>query len=151
MQVILLVKVTTLGGLGDQVKVKTGYARNYLIPKGKAVPATKKNLEYFEARRTEFEAKMTVLRAADEERLIKIKKLNSITILSKVGKEGKLFGSIGTRDIANAISNYVGIKIAKKDIRLPNGILRYVGNYEVMIHIHDEIFTPLTVVIVPEK
>ncbi|SBT81960.1 50S ribosomal protein L9 [secondary endosymbiont of Trabutina mannipara] len=148
MQVILMVKVTNLGGVGEQVKVKTGYARNYLFPKGKAVPATKKNLESFDARRTELEAKMKFILAANEERIVKIKKLNSITILAKVGNKGKLFGSIGTRDIATAISN-AGIKIAKNDVRLPNGVLRYVGRHEVIIHI-GEIFTKFNVVLVPE-
>ncbi len=98
MQVILLDKVANLGSLGDQVNVKAGYARNFLVPQGKAVPATKKNVEFFEARRAELEAKLADVLAAAEARATKINELGSVTIASKSGDEGKLFGSIGTRD-----------------------------------------------------
>ena len=111
MQVILLDKVANLGSLGDQVNVKAGYARNFLVPQGKAVPATKKNVEFFEARRAELEAKLADVLSAAEARATKINELGSVTIASKAGDEGKLFGSIGTRDIAEAISA-AGVEVA---------------------------------------
>lgn len=104
MQVILLDKVANLGSLGDQVNVKAGYARNFLVPQGKAVPATKKNVEFFEARRAELEAKLADVLSAAEARAEKINALETVTIASKAGDEGKLFGSIGTRDIADAVT-----------------------------------------------
>ncbi|KYP97725.1 50S ribosomal protein L9 [Sodalis-like endosymbiont of Proechinophthirus fluctus] len=149
MQVILLDKITKLGNLGDQVNVKAGYARNFLVPQGKAVPATKKNVEYFEARRAELEAKLADVQAAAEARAAKINELGSVTIASKAGDEGKLFGSIGTRDIAGAITA-AGVNVAKSDVRLPNGVLRTTGNHDVRIQVHSDVFATLNVVIVPE-
>ncbi|AHF78478.1 50S ribosomal protein L9 [Sodalis praecaptivus] len=149
MQVILLDKVTNLGGLGDQVNVKAGYARNFLVPQGKAVPATKKNVEYFEARRAELEAKLADVQAEAEARAAKINELGSVTIASKAGDEGKLFGSIGTRDIADAITA-AGVNVAKSEVRLPNGVLRTTGDHDVSIQVHSDVFATLNVVIVPE-
>lgn len=149
MQVILLDKVTNLGGLGEQVNVKAGYARNYLVPQGKAVPATKKNVEYCEARRAELEAKLADVQAAAEARAAKINELGSATIVSKAGAEGKLFGSVGTRDIADAITA-AGVNVVKSEVRLPNGVLRTTGDHDVSIQVHSEIFATLNVVIVPE-
>ncbi|CAJ0994649.1 50S ribosomal protein L9 [Sodalis praecaptivus] len=149
MQVILLDKVTNLGGLGDQVNVKAGYARNFLVPQGKAVPATKKNVEYFEARRAELEAKLADVQAVAEARAAKINELGSVTIASKAGDEGKLFGSIGTRDIADAITA-AGVNVAKSEVRLPNGVLRTTGDHDVSIQVHSDVFATLNVVIVPE-
>ncbi|MEN3261484.1 50S ribosomal protein L9 [Sodalis endosymbiont of Spalangia cameroni] len=149
MQVILLDKVTNLGGLGDQVNVKAGYARNFLVPQGKAVPATKKNVEYFEARRAELEAKLADVQAEAEARAAKINELGSVTIASKAGDEGKLFGSIGTRDIADAITA-AGVNVAKSEVRLPNGVLRTTGDHDVSIQVHSDVFASLNVVIVPE-
>ncbi|WP_406704838.1 50S ribosomal protein L9 [Sodalis sp.] len=148
MQVILLDKVTNLGGLGDQVNVKAGYARNFLVPQGKAVPATKKNVEYFEARRAELEAKLADVQAEAEARAAKINELGSVTIASKAGDEGKLFGSIGTRDIADAIIA-AGVNVAKSEVRLPNGVLRTTGDHDVSIQVHSDVFATLNVVIVP--
>lgn len=149
MQVILLDKVTNLGGLGDQVNVKAGYARNFLVPQGKAVPATEKNVEYFEARRAELEAKLADVQAEAEARAAKINELGSVTIASKAGDEGKLFGSIGTRDIADAITA-AGVNVAKSEVRLPNGVLRTTGDHDVSIQVHSDVFATLNVVIVPE-
>ena len=118
MQVILLDKVANLGSLGDQVNVKAGYARNFLVPQGKAVPATKKNVEFFEARRAELEAKLADVLAAANARAEAINALGTVTIASKAGDEGKLFGSIGTRDIADAVTA-AGVKVAKSEVRLP--------------------------------
>ena len=112
MQVILLDKIAKLGGLGDQVSVKAGYARNYLIPQGKAVMATKANIEAFGARRAELEAKLAANKAAAEERAAKLGELAAVVIASKSGDEGKLFGSIGTRDVAEDITA-AGVAVAK--------------------------------------
>ncbi len=149
MQVILLDKVANLGSLGDQVNVKAGYARNFLVPQGKAVPATKKNVEYFEANRAEREAKLAADQNAAEARAAKINELGSVTIASKAGDEGKLFGSIGTRDIADAITA-AGVSVAKSEVRLPNGVLRTIGDHDVNIQVHSDVFATLNVIVVAE-
>ncbi|WP_353244679.1 50S ribosomal protein L9, partial [Providencia sp.] len=138
MQVILLDKVANLGSLGDQVNVKSGYARNFLVPQGKAVPATKKNIEFFEARRAELEAKLADVLAAAQARAAAVTALGSVTLASKAGDEGKLFGSIGTRDIADAVTA-AGVKIAKSEVRLPNGVLRTTGDHEVHFQLHSDV------------
>lgn len=149
MQIILLDKVANLGSLGDQVNVKAGYARNFLIPQGKAVPATKKNIEFFEARRAELEAKLADVLKAAEERAAEINALVKVTIASKAGDEGRLFGSIGTRDIADAVKAR-GVVVSKSEVRLPNGVLRTVGEHEVTFQVHGEVFAKVIVDIVPE-
>ncbi|MDR2241588.1 MAG: 50S ribosomal protein L9 [Providencia alcalifaciens] len=149
MQVILLDKVANLGSLGDQVNVKSGYARNFLVPQGKAVPATKKNVEFFEARRAELEAKLADVLAAAQARAAAVTALGSVTLASKAGDEGKLFGSIGTRDIADAVTA-AGVKIAKSEVRLPNGVLRTTGDHEVHFQLHSDVFAELNVIIVAE-
>ncbi|AWS50167.1 MULTISPECIES: 50S ribosomal protein L9 [Providencia] len=149
MQVILLDKVANLGSLGDQVNVKSGYARNFLVPQGKAVPATKKNVEFFEARRAELEAKLADVLAAAQARAAAVTALGSVTLASKAGDEGKLFGSIGTRDIADAVTA-AGVQIAKSEVRLPNGVLRTTGDHEVHFQLHSDVFAELNVIIVAE-
>jgi len=149
MQVILLDKVANLGSLGEQVNVKAGYARNFLVPQGKAVPATKKNVEYFEERRVELEGKLTEVLAAAHARAEKITELGSVTVASKAGDEGKLFGSIGTRDISDAITA-AGIKVAKSEVRLPNGVLSTIGDHDVSIQVHGEVFATLNVIVIAE-
>ncbi|WP_272694785.1 50S ribosomal protein L9 [Providencia sp. PROV144] len=149
MQVILLDKVANLGSLGDQVNVKSGYARNFLVPQGKAVPATKKNVEFFEARRAELEAKLADVLAAAQTRAAAVTALGSVTLASKAGDEGKLFGSIGTRDIADAVTA-AGVQIAKSEVRLPNGVLRTTGDHEVHFQLHSDVFAELNVIIVAE-
>jgi len=128
MQVILLDKIGNLGSLGDQVNVKSGYARNFLIPQGKVVMATKANVEMFETRRVELEAKVAEQRAASEARAEKLVALEAVVIASKAGDEGKLFGSIGTRDIADAITA-AGEAVVKSEVRLPEGALRNFSEY----------------------
>ena len=150
MQVILLDKVANLGSLGDQVNVKAGYARNFLVPQGKAVPATKKNIEFFEARRAELEAKLAEVLAAANARAEKINALETVTIASKAGDEGKLFGSIGTRDIADAVTAAAGVEVAKSEVRLPNGVLRTTGEHEVSFQVHSEVFAKVIVNVVAE-
>ncbi|UVK77211.1 MAG: 50S ribosomal subunit protein L9 [Sodalis sp. Fle] len=147
MQVILLDKIANLGSLGEQVNVKAGYARNFLVPQGKAVPATKKNMEYFAACHAELEAKLADIQAAAENFTKKINELGSITITSKAGDKGKLFGSIGARDIANAITD-AGINVVKNKIHLPNGVLRTTGEHEISIQVHQKIFAKLNVIVV---
>lgn len=149
MQIILLDKVANLGSLGDKVDVKAGYARNYLVPLGKAVPATKKNVEFFEARRAELEAKLADVLAVAEGRAEKINSLATVTIASKAGDEGKLFGSIGTRDIAQAVTA-AGVEVMKSEVRLPNGVLRTVGEHAVHFQVHSDVFAKLNVNIIAE-
>lgn len=149
MQVILLDKIVHLGQVGDQVNVKSGFARNFLIPQGKAVMATKANIEHFEARRAELEEKAAQALAAAVDRAARLEALGSVTIASKAGDEGRLFGSIGTRDIADAITAK-GVEVAKSEVRLPNGLIRTLGEHEVTFQFHGEVFSHLNVVIVAE-
>ncbi|AXY00159.1 MULTISPECIES: 50S ribosomal protein L9 [Vibrio] len=147
MQVILLDKIGNLGGLGDTVNVKSGYARNFLIPQGKAVMATKANVEMFEARRAELEAKVAEQLVAAEARAEKVNALEAVVIASKAGDEGKLFGSIGTRDIAEAITA-AGVEVVKSEVRLPEGALRTTGEFEISIQLHSEVFATAKVQVV---
>ena len=150
MQIILLDKVVNLGGLGDVVKVKDGYARNYLIPQGKAVMATKANLEVFETRRAELEAKLAGVLAAAQARAAQVEALENVTIESKSGDEGKLFGSIGTRDVADAITA-AGVAVAKSEIRMPEGALRYTGEYDIAVQVHADVKTSVKINVVAAK
>lgn len=139
MQVILLDKIANLGGLGDQVNVKAGYARNFLIPQAKAVMATKANVEMFDARRAELEAKVAEQHAAAQARAEALNVLEGVVIASKAGDEGKLFGSIGTRDIADAVSA-AGVALVKSEVRLPEGALRATGEFEVSVQLSSDVF-----------
>ncbi|MFP3029092.1 MAG: 50S ribosomal protein L9 [Arsenophonus sp.] len=149
MQIILLDKVSSLGTIGDKVDVKTGYARNYLVPQGKAVHATKKNVKFFEARRAKLEAKLADVLAVAKERAKKINLLETIIIASKAGDEGKLFGSIGSRDIVQAVTA-AGVEVMKSEVRLPNGVLRTVGEHDVNFQVHSDVFAKVTVNIIAE-
>lgn len=148
MQVILLEKVQNLGGLGDKVNVRSGYGRNFLIPKGIAVPATKDNLEKFEARRAELEKAAADVLAAAQSRADALNG-KEITIAMKAGDEGKLFGSVGTIDIANALSA-AGTPVEKQEIRLPTGAMRETGEYDISLHLHTDIDVAIKVIIVAE-
>lgn len=147
MNVILLEKVGKLGVVGDTASVKAGYARNFLFPTGKAIPATKSNLESFEARRAELVAAHNEKVAAAQVRAEKLKELR-VAIAVNAGEEGKLFGSIGTRDIADAV-NATGADINKSEVRLPNGALREVGEYEITIDLGHEVEAVITLAVVP--
>ncbi|KKC98103.1 MULTISPECIES: 50S ribosomal protein L9 [Photobacterium] len=147
MQVILLDKIGNLGSLGDQVSVKAGYARNFLIPQGKAVMATKSNVEMFEARRAELEAKVAEQLTAAQARAEKVNALEAVVIASKAGDEGKLFGSIGTRDIADAVTA-AGVEVAKSEVRLPEGALRTTGEYEISLQLHSDVFATVKLEVV---
>jgi large subunit ribosomal protein L9 len=148
MQVILLENIQRLGQLGQQVQVKPGYGRNYLIPTGKAVPATADNVSKFEARREELErAQADALGKAN----IRAKDLTDIviTITKKAGAEGKLFGSVGTVDIASAVS-VTGVEIDKHEVILAEGPLRMIGEHEVSLHLHADVDVPLKVIVEAE-
>jgi len=148
MEVILLEKVANLGALGDKVDVKPGYGRNYLVPYGKAVPATEDNVKAFEARRAELE-KAASERLAEAER--RAEQLNefAVTITAKAGDEGKLFGSIGVRDIADAISA-AGVEVNKSEVRLPEGPLRATGEFDIELHLHSDVSAQVKVNVVAE-
>jgi large subunit ribosomal protein L9 len=149
MNVILLDKIANLGGLGDQVSVKAGYARNYLLPQGKAVVANEANVKHFEARRAELESKLAADLAAANERAEKLAALEGVSIAATAGDEGKLFGSIGARDIADAVSA-AGQALSKSEVRLPEGPLRNVGEFEVSVQLHAEVMGTVTVTIIAE-
>ena len=137
MEVILLEKIENLGSLGDRVKVKPGYGRNYLLPQGKAAPATPENIAEFEARRAELEKTAAEALAAAEARRDTLADM-VITIVAKAGEEGKLFGSVGTSDIADAIKA-AGVDVERNEIRLPSGALRQTGEYDVDLHLHTDV------------
>ncbi|MDG5498176.1 50S ribosomal protein L9 [Marinobacter sp. BGYM27] len=148
MEVILLEKVANLGSLGDKVKVKAGYGRNFLLPYGKAVPATGANIEEFEARRAELEKAAAEKLAAAEARA---EALNgaAFTITSKAGDEGKLFGSIGVRDIADAVTAG-GTEIEKSEVKMPEGPLRAIGEYDIELQLHSDVSVTIKVTVVAE-
>ncbi|ANZ22740.1 50S ribosomal protein L9 [Buchnera aphidicola (Diuraphis noxia)] len=150
MEIILLEKVHKLGNLGNIINVKSGYARNFLIPKGKAILANKKNIESFEAQRIALEKENMSKFLIAELRAEKIKKIKTIKILSKVGKEGKIFGSVGIRNIIKEMTS-LGVKINKKEIRLPNGLLRHVGEHKVIFQPHKKICVNFIVNIISKK
>jgi len=137
MEVILLEKIGKLGALGDKVAVKSGYGRNYLIPYGKAVPATTNNVAEFETRRAELEKVAAEKLVAAQARADQLND-KEVTITSKCGDEGKLFGSIGLRDIADAIAA-IGVEVSKSEVRLPEGPLRAVGEYDITVHLHSDV------------
>ncbi|UJS23456.1 50S ribosomal protein L9 [Thiothrix winogradskyi] len=148
MQVILLKKVENLGTLGDVVSVRPGYARNFLIPQSKAKMATKANLEAFEARRVELEAEAEAILAAAQARRDQLSEL-VLTIKGKAGNEGKLFGSVSNIEIAEAIQA-AGIQIERREIRMPDGALRHLGEFEIGVHLHAEVDTTIKVVVEAE-
>ena len=150
MEVILLEKVENLGGLGDQVKVKAGYGRNYLIPSGKAAPATPENVAKFEERRAELEKVLQEKLSAAETRRAAVDG-KEVTITAKAGTEGKLFGSVGTFEIAEAVSAAAGIEVEKSEVRLPEGAIRQVGEYEIEIHLHTDVSSTVKVSVVGEE
>ncbi|MFK7160581.1 50S ribosomal protein L9 [Marinospirillum sp. MEB164] len=149
MQVILLEKIGKLGALGDEVNVKSGYGRNYLIPQGKAVPATEANREMFQQRRAELEAASAERLAQAQARLAQLEALERVTIASKAGDEGKLFGSIGARDLAEA-ATAAGVALEKSEVRLPEGPLRNIGEFDIVVHLHAEVEAVLKVAVVAE-
>ena len=149
MQVILLEKVANLGNLGDKVDVKPGYGRNFLVPQGKAVPATAANLAEFEAKRADYEAKAQAALDAATARQGKLEDA-SVTVAANASTEGKLYGSVGPREIAEAISKQLGVEVNKSEVVMGEGPLRHTGEFEVVVHMHADVETKVKVVVVPE-
>lgn len=148
MQVILNEKIHKLGDLGECVNVKAGYARNYLMPQGKAIQATKVNIALFETRRSELE------KIAAEKLKVAEKEAASLAevvleISAKAGESGKLFGSIGTRDVAEALATQ-GVKVDRQMIRMPEGVLRELGEYDITLHLHTDVDVTIQVKVVEE-
>ena len=149
MQVILLEKIDNVGSLGDLVNVKAGFARNFLLPQGKAEMATPSNIEAFETRRAELEAQQAKALSEAQGRASKLEGL-SVTVTSRSGTEGKLFGSVGTDEIRQAISS-AGTEVEKKEIRLPEGPLRIVGEHPISVHLHTDVDVEVTINVVGEE
>ncbi len=149
MEVILLEKNRNLGDLGDKVNVRAGYGRNFLIPQGKAVPATESNVKYFEERRAELEKAAADKLGAADARASKLAELGGVTISAKSGDEGKLFGSVGTRDIAEAITA-AGVSVVKAEVLMPTGAIRNTGDYEIDLQLHSDLTTTIKISVVPE-
>lgn len=148
MEVILLEKIANLGNLGDKVTIKNGYGRNYLIPQGKAAAATPKKIREFEERRAELEKQAAEKLAAATARGEALSKLN-VVITHKTGDEGRLFGSVGTHAIAEAITA-AGVAVEKHEVRLPNGAIRQVGEYDIAINLHTDVVVTLSIKVAAE-
>ena len=146
MEVILLEKLGKLGNIGDIANVKAGYGRNYLIPQGKALFATKANLEEFETRRADLEAAAANKMEKAQMRAEKLVEIASVTISANAGDEGKLFGSVGTREIEEAVNN-AGGDITKSEINMPEGAIRNIGEYSVEVQLHTDVTQAITVVV----
>lgn len=146
MQIILLEKVANLGQLGDIVKVKDGYARNFLIPQGKAKRATEANLKEFEARRAELEKQQAEILVAAQARGEKLEGA-VVVVAQKAGVDGRLFGSVGNADIADAITA-TGVEVKKAEVRLPEGPFKAIGEYEVEVALHHDVVVNITVTVV---
>lgn len=149
MEIILLEKVHKLGALGDRVNVKAGFGRNYLIPSGKAVSATTDNIAKFETRRAELEKQQQDASAAAATRAEKLNEVN-VSIARKAGEEGKLFGSVGTADIAEAVTA-AGVELTKQEIRLPEGPIRSLGELELTVQLHADVTAVIKVNVVAEE
>ena len=150
MEVILLERVGKLGKLGDKVNVKPGYGRNFLFPFGKAVPATAANLADFEIRRAELEAAAALEKGAADARAAKIEGVE-ITIAANAGEDGKLFGSVGTREITDAVNAAAGSDIDKSEVRLPEGALRHTGEFDVDVQLHSDVTVSVKVIVAAES
>jgi len=149
MQVILMEKVVNLGSLGDVVKVKDGFARNFLIPQGKAKRATQKNLKEFEDRRADLEKKANESLVSSQERGAKLEGMK-IDIAQKAGVDGRLFGSVTNADIAEALGKQ-GVEVKKAEIRMPQGPLKHIGEFPITIQLHSDVLANITVHVVPEQ
>lgn len=149
MEVILLEKIDRLGGLGELVNVRPGFARNYLLPQGKAKVATEANIAEIEARRAELEKQAADALAAAQARRDKISALN-VSITAKSGTEGKLFGSVGNNDIADAVTA-AGVDVEKREVRLPDGPIRVAGEYEIALHLHADVDATLKLTVIADE
>jgi len=149
MQLILLQKVKNLGNLGDKVKVKPGYGRNFLVPQGKAVPATEASIAEFEKRRSEYEAKANDVLSAAETRRAAFEGA-AVTIKANASPEGKLFGSVGPRDIAEAFTT-AGKALEKSEVVMGEGPIRHTGEFEIHVHLHADVHTTVKVTVAAEE
>lgn len=149
MQVILMEKVVNLGGLGDVVKVKDGFARNYLIPQGKAKRATEANLKEFEGRRAELERKANEQLTGAQEKAAKLEGLK-VDIAQKAGVDGRLFGSVTNADIAEAVTKATGVTVKKAEVRMPQGPLKHVGEFPIVVALHSDVLANIAVQVVAE-
>jgi large subunit ribosomal protein L9 len=148
MNVILLERIGKLGGLGDEVNVRAGFARNFLIPQGKAVRATKGNREVFEARRLELERIAAEKLGEAQARAAKVAGC-AVTIVAKAGDEGKLYGSVGTQEIADAITA-TGAEVERSEVKMPEGVIRSVGEYQIDVQLHSDVTVTVQVAVVAE-
>lgn len=148
MNVILLERINNLGDLGDEVSVKPGFARNFLIPQGRAVQANEANRSVFEGRRAELEAAANEKLGAAQARAASLEDY-TLTIVARVGDEGKLYGSVGTQDIASAMVEE-GHDIARSEVRMPEGVIRLAGDYEIGLQFHSDVTVSISVSVVPE-
>lgn len=148
MEVILLEKIRNLGALGDKVKVKPGYGRNFLIPQGLAVPANAANMASFDARRAELQAASAERLAAAQKRAQALEGV--VVTMAARAAEGKLYGSLTVRDVAEAITA-AGVEVAKSELQMPNGPIRFIGEYEFAVELHTDVETMVKVVVVEEK
>lgn len=146
MEVILLESISGLGGLGDVVRIKDGYGRNYLLPRKKATRATKSNIELFEARRAELEAKAAETLAGAVQQAEKFNQLPPVIIEMQASEEGKLYGSVGTQTIQHALQQ-LNMKVEKKEILLPRGVFRETGEFDVNIQVHSDVIATVKIVI----
>ena len=149
MQVILMEKVVNLGGLGDVVKVKDGFARNFLIPQGKAKRATEANLKEFESRRADLERKANEQLTDAQDKGTKLEGVK-IDIAQKAGVDGRLFGSVTNADIAESLTKNTGIAVKKAEIRMPTGPLKHIGEFPITVQLHSDVLANITVQVVPE-
>lgn len=148
MEVILLEKVENLGNLGDVVRVRPGFGRNFLLPQGKARRATAENIKYFEERRKELEQVAADALQAAQARAEQLEGL-TVSVKAKAGDEGKLFGSVGTSDIADAVTA-AGVEVSRREVQLPEGPIRVTGEYEIELNLHADVTVTITVVVEPD-
>lgn len=148
MNVILLEPIGNLGAIGDEARVKRGFARNYLLPQGKAVLATEEHRQAFEARRTELEQAASERRAAAEDRGQRLREV-ALAIAARAAEEGRLYGSVGAREIAAALTAQ-GIEVHRSEVRLPNGVIRRTGDYEVAVQLHSDLTITIPISVMAE-
>lgn len=149
MKVILMQNIRNVGKIGDMVNVKPGYARNFLVPQKKAVSATAANVAKFEAQRAEIEKAAKESFEAAQARAAQLEG-KTLTMLAKTGEEGRLFGSIGTSDIAKAITDSLGIEVARREVMMPHGAIRQTGEYLVDVQLHSDVNVLMKVIVAPE-
>ena len=148
MQVILLERINNLGDLGDEVSVKPGFARNFLVPQGRAVQANEANRAVFEDRRAELERAANEKLAAAQDRATPLEEY-VLTMVVKSGDEGRLYGSVGTQDIATAMTE-AGHEVARSEVRMPEGVIRVLGEYDIALQFHSDVTVDIKVVVEPE-